>query len=92
MVVRESPQRQTVWIEAPLVRRTVVEPSSGERQQRPVVMTSLRLAGRTFPIEATLVCRRGMRCRMLVGRTALAGRFAVDPSRSYLHRRKKTPG
>ncbi|MEO1235307.1 MAG: RimK/LysX family protein [Planctomycetota bacterium] len=89
VVVREKPNRQTVWVEAPLVRHTVVKPSSGERQERPVVETTLVLGGLRFPIEATLVCRRGMLCRMLVGRTALADRFAVDPAHTYLHRRSK---
>jgi hypothetical protein len=91
VVVREKPTRQTVWVESPLVRETIVKPSSGQRQQRPVVHTRLRLAGQIFPIEATLVCRKGMLCRMLVGRTALADRFTVDPSRAYLHRKKKVP-
>ncbi|MEM8738943.1 MAG: RimK/LysX family protein [Planctomycetota bacterium] len=89
VVVREKPVRKTVWVEAPLVRHTVVKPSSGQRQERPVVATTLSLGGRRFPIEATLVCRKGMLCRMLVGRTALAGRFAVDPSATYLHRKPK---
>ena len=89
VVVRESSPRQTVWVEAPIVRETVVKPSSGERQQRVVVKTKLRLGGKSFPIEATLVCRKGMRCRMLVGRTALAGRFVVDSSRAFVHRKPK---
>jgi hypothetical protein len=47
-------------------------------------------------IEVSLVCRKGMLCRMLVGRRALAGQFVVDPQRKYVlsphpqpNRRKK---
>ncbi|MEM6459344.1 MAG: RimK/LysX family protein [Planctomycetota bacterium] len=90
VVVRERPERRTVWVEAEVVRRTVVKPSSGDRQERPVVRTRLAMGGKVFPIEVTLVCRKGMLCRMLVGRTALAGRFLVDPEIKHVHRKKVT--
>ena len=91
VVVHERNPRKTVWVETPLVREAVVKPSSGERQQRPVVKTRLRLGGQSFEIEATLVSRKGMRCRMLVGREALAGRFLVDTEHAYMYKRKPKP-
>ncbi len=89
VVIHEKPQRETVWVEADLVREAVVKPSSGQRQRRPVVRTTMQLGGIRTQIELTLVCRKGMLCRMLVGRTALAGTYVVDPSKTYLHGRPK---
>jgi hypothetical protein len=84
VVVRERPERRTRWVEADLVRQSVVKPSSGERQERPVVRTRIRIGGREHEAELSLVCRAGMLCRMLVGRTALEGAFVVDPGRTHV--------
>ena len=84
VVVSETPTLRTILVEAPLVREAVVKPSSGKRQRRPVVKTMMRLGGVEKEIEITLVSRKGMLCRMLLGRTALEGDFVVDPSRKYL--------
>lgn len=92
VVVSERPKMRTVLVEAPLVREAVVKPSSGKRQRRPVVKTTMRLGGVEKEIEITLVCRKGMLCRMLLGRMALKHDFVVDVSRTYLaseKRRKK---
>lgn len=83
VVLREKPTRRVVWVEAQPVREAVVKPSSGQRQQRPVVRTIMNLAGVVKPIELSLVCRKHMLCRMLVGRTALDGSFLVDPQTRY---------
>lgn len=94
VVVSERPKMRTVLVEAPLVREAVVKPSSGKRQRRPVVKTTMRLGGVEKEIEITLVSRKGMLCRMLLGRTALGRDFIVDASRLYLaserKRKKKT--
>ena len=58
--------------------------SNGEVQDRFVVLMPLRLAGRTVEAEVTLTDRDEMGFRMLVGRTALAQGFLVDPAASYL--------
>lgn len=84
LVIRDRPTRVTRWVEADMVRQTVVKPSSGEPQQRIVCQTTMAIAGIEHPIELSLVRREGMLCRMLVGRTALVGVFAVDPSRKYI--------
>lgn len=93
VVVRERPKRKTIHVRAPLVREAIVKPSSGKRQRRPVVKTTLYLGGVEKQIEITLVCRKGMLCRMLLGRTALGNDFVVDASKKYLvsdKRRKKS--
>ena len=92
VVTRRKPTVKSRWIEADLVRETVVKPSSGERQQRCVCRTRLRLGPVTRRVEVTLVCRRRMACRMLIGRTALADAFLVDVAQRDLHpvpRRKR---
>jgi hypothetical protein len=93
VVVRDRPKRVTQWIEAETERESRVKPSSGKPQQRVVCKTAMGIAGIEHEIELSLVCRKGMLCRMLIGRTALAGVFAVDPSRKYVltAARKKKP-
>lgn len=91
LVVRTRPERVSKWIEAEMVRETVVKPSSGQRQQRIICRTIMRIADIEHEIELGLVCRRKMLCRMLVGRTALAGVFSVDPSRKYIVTKAKRP-
>lgn len=84
VVVREQPTLKTRWIEAQVARDARVRPSPDRLQERKVVRTRLRLAHLEREIEIGLVCRRGMLCRMLLGRTALAGLVLVDSSRKYL--------
>lgn len=84
VVLREQPRRRSQWVEAPIARRSVVKPSSGDRQDRVVCVTPMLLGGVEREIEVSLVCRQGMLCRMLVGRRAIAGDFLVDPDRRYL--------
>jgi hypothetical protein len=91
VVSRIRPERKTQWVEATPVRISTVKPSHGDAQQRYVCMTTVRVGNIEREIEVSLVCRSGMLCRMLLGRTALAGAALIDPSSKYLlsARRKK---
>ncbi len=70
--------------EIPLHEDRKVRPSTGRQTVRPVIVTEVELADRRFPIEVTLANRDRMGFRMLLGREALAGRFLVDASGSFL--------
>jgi hypothetical protein len=72
---------------APISDERDVVDSGGHRCRRVFVSTLLRVAGAERRVEMNLADRRGMRFPMLLGRTALAGMFTVDPSCSYIHAR-----
>ena len=69
---------------ADVLDERIVADSGGHREKRFVIETSIVLCGARFPAEVTLTDRETMRFKMLLGRTALCGRFHVDPARSYL--------
>lgn len=67
--------------------RRVVTDSGGHKQRRYVIETTVCLGPHTFVAEMTLTSRDTMRFRMLLGRTAINGRFLVDSNASYLQGR-----
>ncbi len=74
---------------AAVVDERMVTDSGGHRTLRVFVRTKLRLAGVEREIEMNLADRCGMRFPLLLGRTALADAFVVDPAGSFLHRRRR---
>ena len=74
-------------LQAPMHDEREVVDSGGHRTLRMFLRTRLRMAGVEREIEINLCDRRGLRFPMLIGRTALAGAFTVDPARSFLHGR-----
>src|SRR5262245_24248443 len=69
---RKAPERQ-VHLSVPVLRMVVVRNSSGQREQRPLVETRVRLGSLTKAILLTVTNRCQMRFAVLLGRQALAG-------------------
>lgn len=67
----------------------VITDSGGRREERPVIRTMLKLGKSLYPIELTLTNRDQMGFRMLLGRQALRRRYVVDPSRSFVVRKRR---
>lgn len=70
----------------PVVDIRTVKDSGGHVEKRPFILTLVRLGSWSWHAEMSLTNRETMLFRMLLGRSAVAGRFLVDPSRSYLAR------
>jgi hypothetical protein len=69
---------------SPVVDRRPVRDSGGHVTLRPFIRSWLRLGEALYEAEINLAPRAGMLFPMLLGRTALAGRYCVDPEQSYL--------
>lgn len=80
---RQRDDGHVVSAEARLVEEREVRSSNGDVESRCVVTTTLELGDESWPIELTLTKRDQMGFRMLLGRTAMAGRLTVDPGVSY---------
>jgi hypothetical protein len=78
-------RRQPVDVscEAPALDRRIVTDTGGHRTQRWFIRSDVQLAGQIFSVDINLTDRRHMLFPLLLGRSALIGRFAVDPSLSY---------
>ena len=83
--VHPIPRRADVAIvcAARVVDRREVTSSNGERENRYVIATLLRIADRQWPIEVTLTNRDTMSYRMLLGRQAIGRGILVDPGASF---------
>jgi ribosomal protein S6--L-glutamate ligase len=84
--VHPVPRRDDIEVEciARMIDRREVRSSNGEREQRYVIETPIRIGEREWPIEVTLTDRGMMSYRMLLGRRAIGGNVLVDPSSSFL--------
>lgn len=80
---RQKDTESAVVCDADLIDRRVVSDSGGHRERRYVIATAVILGNRRRRIELTLTNRDRMRFRVLLGRTALAGVYCVDPAASY---------
>lgn len=72
---------------AEIVGERKVKNPGGRSEVRPVIRTTLIVAGEEFEALVNLTTRDEMTFRMLLGRRALRRIFVVDPGRSYVGER-----
>lgn len=66
---------------AEVIDQRFVMSSNGHKENRFVIQTSISMAEKTWDIELTLSDRDPLKFRLLLGRTALAERVVIDPSK-----------
>ena len=72
-------------VDAPMKEQREVRNTSGIPDARPVIVTTLSLGRRRWPIEITLTDRTEMAFDIILGRTAIRRKgLVVDPGRSFL--------
>lgn len=76
-----------VRCEAPALDRRMVTDTGGRRTERWFIRSEILLAGQRFEADINLTDRRHMLFPMLLGRSAMQGRFVVDPARAYTQSR-----
>lgn len=76
--------RRVVNCEAPVIDRRVIKSSTGTREMRYVINTTLQIGNQAWEIEVTLANRDSMGYRMLLGREAMRGKLLVDPESSFM--------
>lgn len=79
-------------VTARVTRRARVRSSTGKLRRRIFVKTILRIGPVDIPVELSLVDREKMIYRMLIGRSALAGKFLIDVGSQRLHGRPAAAG
>ncbi len=91
IVLHRKDRDFTKTVVADIAHQTHVRSSNGEQHERYFVKTKVKIGRRTKTIELSLVDRKNMTCRMLLGRKALEDDFLVDSSQTHLTRSNKKP-
>lgn len=68
-----------VTCQAKVLGRRMVMSSNGQKENRYVISTRLKMGKYAWQIELTLANRDPLRFRLLLGREALGNRFLIDP-------------
>ena len=89
---RQRRRKPSISCVAPLAKERRVKNPGGRTEVRPVIRTSLVIAGVELEALVNLTTRDEMTFRLLLGRRTIRGRFIVDPGRSYLGPRPTTMG
>ncbi len=80
----QKDEKTVVQCEADVIDERWVMDSGGHKELRYVIRTALMMNNTAWPIEVTLTKRDTMGFRMLLGRSAIKGRFLVNPYQSFL--------
>ena len=73
-----------VYCEAEVHDSRFVTDSGGHKEERYVILTTIALANKSWPIEITLTNRDSKLFRFLLGRTAMKHKVIVKPGKSFL--------
>ena len=76
--------KKVIHCEAVVVDKRVIKSSTGNRENRYIIKTSLNINDTSWDIEVSLTNRDSMGYRMLLGREAMMGRLIVDPESSFM--------
>ena len=90
---RVRPRRRServVTCEAPVLDRRQVTDSGGHTGERWFIRTEVLLASERFEADINLTDRRAMLFPLLLGRSALGGRFRIDAELSYTRAKPRT--
>lgn len=81
---KQRSRKPSIQCEAPLAMEKKVKNPGGRSELRPVIRTTVVVAGVELNALVNLTSRDEMGFRMLLGRRAVRNKFFVDPGRSYL--------
>lgn len=84
VILKLSKPHKSVTVECDVLQQRMIRSSMGKAQNRYVVETICEIAGMQKKIQLSLVSRKKMSRRMLLGRRALARDFLVDASKRFL--------
>lgn len=82
--LHQRKRKPVVQCLAEVVGERKVRNPGGRSELRPVIRTTLVVAGEEFEALVNLTTRDEMTFRMLLGRRAIRQSFLVDPGRSYV--------
>ncbi|GEB70699.1 MULTISPECIES: ATP-dependent zinc protease family protein [Pseudoalteromonas] len=80
----QDDEQTRITCKAKVKKIKAVTSSSGQKELRYFIETTLHAGQHSWPIEVTLTSRATMKFRMLLGRTAMENRIVVDPALSHL--------
>lgn len=80
---KQSSSQYEIICEADVLDERDVTDSGGHKENRIAILTTVKVGPDSWPIELTLTNRDTMKFRMLLGRSAISGRYLVDPAGSY---------
>lgn len=89
VVLDRKDRSRTKRVVAKIAHQKHVRSSNGQVHERYFIITRIRIGTKIKKVEFSLVSRKSMVCRILLGRKALENDFLVDSSRKYQSRPKR---
>ena len=89
IVLDRKDRNRTKSVVAKIAHQKHVRSSNGQVHERYFIKTRIRIGTKTKEVDFSLVCRKAMVCRILLGRKALENDFLVDSSRKYQSRPRR---